>query len=196
MIARPRSPIAAALALLVCSPAHAHGMFTGFSGFWNGVFHVFISPEQVIGIFALGCAIARLGTSALQRPLLAHMLALPAGALAGLYALPPELEATRALPLLFAGIILIDPGEKTAAFPKLSIAAAAFAAGIACGAGVPPSDTRLTFAAGTLLGAVAVTGFALAGWERFYRPQLRIATRIAGSWMAAIGVLLLGAALR
>lgn len=181
---------------LLSGPAFAHSEFPGVGSFWNGALHLFVSPEEAIGLFAIGVAVARFGTERMQKPLLAHLLALPLGTIAGLFAAPAELESLRALPLLAPGVVLIVPAYSSLAYAVGAVGFASAATGFACGNAVPPDTSRLVFAAGMVFGALVVTGAALLVWERLARPWLHIGVRIAGSWMVAIGVMLLGAALR
>lgn len=192
----PRSAPALAAAVLVCAPAHAHSGFAGMSDFWNGALHLIFAVEQAITLLALGLAMARLESDKVAAPFHIYLIAFSVALVGGVALLPVEAEVLRPLPMILAGFLLIDPGDRTKTLPRAAVGAGAFAAGLSFGSAVPEETSRYMFAGGMFLGAVLLPTYAMLAWEQFYHPWFRIAIRIAGSWLAAIGIILLGATFR
>lgn len=166
------------------------------SDFWNGFLHLLIAPEQCITLLAIGLVMARLESDDTEAPFHLYLTGLAAGLLAGVLMLPAELEILRPAPLVLAGLLLIDPAERVRRVPRAAILIASTVAGISFGSAVPPDVSRFVFAGGMFLGAILFPTYAMVAWERLYVPWFRIGVRILGSWMAAIGIILVGAAFR
>jgi len=191
-----RRAAATALALtLAPGAAHAHLVETGLGPLYDGAAHLALSPEQYVPIF--GAALyAGLGGKASAR--LAIVL-LPAAwfvgnVLGGLLG-APNLAAPAWLFLLIAGgLVAADlrlPGRASAACATVIGFALGYSNGLAT-AQFPQSvraalgATAAIFVAASLAAAAAS---AASGWNK-------IAVRVAGSWIAASGLLALGWALR
>jgi urease accessory protein len=178
-----------ALLVVVPSPAHAHLMNTGLGPFYDGLAHLFVSPEDLLPVIALAC-LAGLRGPRFGR---AVLFALPAAWLAGAVAGP-------ILPLPFVtAFMTIALGAVVAAdkpLPLWLVVGGAVVLGLLHGSGNGVELARLN--AG-LLGAVgiAVALFVfvamLAGQVASVRAAwARIAVRVAGSWIAAMGLFMLG----
>lgn len=191
-----RSPWCGALLAAVAAPCQAHMVESGLGPYYDGMLHVVLTAEDLLPILALA-AIAGLGGKAHARltVLLLPLAWLVAGIIGAQVARPlPEFMAW--LPLvLVGGLLALDPRP-----PRLVLALLVVAVGAWLGYGngaalrVAGADIRAVIGStGTVLlattllaaGAVALQ----AGWRR-------IAWRVAGSWVAAAGVLLLGWTLR
>lgn len=184
---------ALAALLFLCWPgvADAHLMSTGVGPFYDGALHVLASADQVLPLLAL-CLLAGLRGKASGRAIL--------------FALPPALlvggAAGRwgpATPFIGVAstILLLTLGGLVAADVRLSSRAVILAA-TACGLligyanGAAMAEARL--GAVSLLG-IATTGFVAAALVTAFVVSLRaawmrIAVRAAGSWMVALGLLM------
>jgi hypothetical protein len=188
---------ATALALaptLAPSAAQAHLVETGLGPFYDGAAHLAASPEQYVPL--LGAALyAGLGGKACAR---LAILLLPAawfmGNLLGGLSGAPQLAAPTWLFLLLAGGLVASdlhlPGRGTAACVAVVGLALGYTNGLATARfpqpGATLGATAAIFVAVSLVAAAASTA---TGWKK-------IVVRVAGSWIAASGLLALGWALR
>ena len=171
-------------------------MIPGTGDFWNGVFHPFLAIEQGLALTALGFALARAGSSVTGRTLLVTLTAIAGGlALSALLA-PPTVQLLRPAPLILGGLVLIDPARIFSRQPLPFLVSLAILLGLSMGLDIPSSTSRVLFAAGLELGSIVILAYAIEAWTRLYRPWFQIAVRIVGSWLVAIGVIFVGAALR
>jgi urease accessory protein len=192
----PALYFAAGAVLLLSREAHAHSPIPGIGDFWNGVFHPFVAVEQGLTMVAFGLAIARAGAEAERWALRITIGAIACGLVLSAFSTPPISTLFRALPLILGGLVLIDPfGLCSRAFVPL-LGSLAFVLGLSMGWEIPSDATWSLFAGGSGLGAIVIAAYAMMAWQRFHRPWFAIAARILGSWLVAIGVILLGAALR
>jgi hydrogenase/urease accessory protein HupE len=197
------------LTLALATPAQAHLMNSGFGPFYDGLAHPLISPEDLLPAVAM-TLLAGLGSARAGRFVLATLpgawlvgmvagagVAAEAGVAAGwaigLPGAPAWLTAvvTALLGALVAGDLRL---------PLAVVIAVAAALGALHG-----YDNGRDLA-GTTGALVAIAGIAcslfaivslLAGQVAVLRAQwARLAVRISGSWIAAIGLLMLGWSVR
>jgi hydrogenase/urease accessory protein HupE len=188
--------VLALAALVLPARADAHLVTTGLGPVYDGIGHLLLTPEDLVPALALALYAGLRGPRAGRRALFTLPAAWLAGGLAGL-----RMSAPVGLPLATISFLLL--GVLVAADLDLSDRAiAAIAAGLGLVHGFL-DGAGLSGAASGALGLVGITvalfvGVALAtacvvaiehSWKR-------IAVRVAGSWIAAIGLLLLGWDLR
>lgn len=182
-----------ATVLLAPATAHAHLVNTGLGPFYDGVSHLALTPEDLLPALGLALLAGLQGAHGGRLILLALPAAWLAGGLAGL-AVPglgsPIVVTTVSL-LLVGGLVAAD-----AHVGRRPLAALATVLGLLHGYlnGASMSQARL--------GALGLTGivctlFVLvalgaAGVVAIRAPWGRIAVRVVGSWIVAIGLLLLG----
>ncbi len=176
-------------ALLAPGPALAHDAFGDLGPFYGSLLHPLADPLQ---------AILLVGTAAFLagRPLAAVRLALPlfagAAALAALalsmhpsLAAPPLLLGSGAL---LAGLAAALPAPWAPRWAGLSLAAATGAlTGLAPEA--PPDGLLLQPLLGTILGIAMLGTLLWFGLETAGRRLTPLVPRVAGSWVAAVGIL-------
>ena len=188
--------------LVVCivavpSPAHAHMMNTGFGPFYDGLTHLFVTPEDLLPAIALALLAGLRGPAAGRAVLWSMPLAWFTGcavvAAAGIDV------TTQAV----SGVTTFLVGALVAADLPLPIAAAvsvAIALGLVSGTvnGVELANARASsMTAVGIAAALFVLVALVAGHAASIRaPWARVAIRVAGSWIAAIGLLTLGWSLR
>jgi hydrogenase/urease accessory protein HupE len=166
---------------------------TGLGPIYDGVGHVLVSPDDLLPVVALALLAGLNGRAAGRKALLLLPLAWLAGGLVGYWArVPPLPGLTAAASLLLLGVLV-------AADRRLS---AALVAGLAVLLGLLHgwlNGAAISAAGREPLGIVGIAGAVFlivalvasqvvsagAAWAR-------IAVRVAGSWMAAIGLLMLG----
>lgn len=191
-----RAPPGLALALLP-EPALAHGGLPGGGGFYSGAAHPFLAVEQFVALAALGLLIGAHPGPGSRAPLAVLALGLALGLAFGL---GPAIARPALLALtLLTGILLAT----ALPVPLAARAALAGAIGWVVGADtdVPRPEVLDLFAAGAPYAGVFVGVFliclnavALASIAR--SPVPRIAVRVAGSWAAAIALMVLALQLR
>jgi hydrogenase/urease accessory protein HupE len=183
-------------AFLVClSPAtaRAHLVNTGFGPFYDGISHLLLSPDDLLGVLALAL-LAGLGGARHGRHAL---LVLPAAWLgAGLLGLraPAEVSWPVANTLSFlvvGGLVAVD--RRLA--PQLVAALALFVGGLhgyLNGTAMAQSGSGALALAGIATTVFVIVTLAAAFVVSLRAVWTRIAVRVAGSWIAAIGLLMLG----
>ena len=182
--------------------AHAHAPLPGIEGFYRGLAQPFTEPAQGLSLVAIGLLIGRLGADWVLRAFSSVLAAaITALLLTGLIWGAPFSW----LPNVLLGVALICGAVlalwRTPAGP--AVVALAVVAGLATGANALPEagDGMLITSAGSLAGLTVVLAYAAgaAAWlkrKEADQPVLQIAIRVAGSWIAAIVILLLAFALR
>jgi len=193
LVANRLVPGVALAALLVPGRAEAHLVNTGFGPFYDGISHLFVTAPDLLAVAALALLAGLRGDAIARGTLLAVIVAWALGGIAGLIMAPAViwtaittgsflllgalLAADRELP---AGVV-IGLGALVGMIHGFLNGAESAASGIGF-VGLVGSVAALAVLA-TLMSAAAVS---LAhGWTR-------IAVRVAGSWIAAIGILMLG----
>lgn len=181
--------------LLVCLPtlAHAHLVNSGLGPFYDGALHLLMSPGDLLGLVAVTLLAGLRGPRAGRLSVIVLPVAWFVAGLIGL-----NLSATLALPWLSV-LSLVILGALVAADPKLPPGAVATLAGL-YGAlhGLLNGSALAAIGAGPLsLFGIVVTVMVLAllvsaAVVSLQLAWTRIAVRVAGSWVAAVGLLMLG----
>ena len=179
--------------LLWPGTAHAHLVTTGLGPVYDGISHLFLTFDDLLPVVAMALLAGLNGPTTGRRALFALPVAWLAGGVAGYLSGAPLLPAgVTALSFLALGIL-------TAADLKLPppvVTALAVTMGIVHGW---LNGAAIAVAGREASGLVGITGaiFLLVALVSapvisLRRPWTRIAVRVAGSWTAAIGLLLLG----
>jgi urease accessory protein len=189
-------PVAAGF-LLLPVPAHAHLVTTGLGPLYDGISHLFLSFEDLLPLIALSLLAGLNGPGAGRLALFVVPAAWLLGGLAGFAAGSPLLPGTvtAASFLILGGLTAADRR-----LPANGLTALASALGLLHGwlngAGIAEAGREALGLVG-IVSAVFVVVTLLAAFVVWLRPPwTRIAIRVAGSWIAAIGLLLLGWGLR
>lgn len=188
---------AAATLVLLPAPAAAHLVTTGLGPVYDGASHFLVSFEDVLPVVAMALLAGLNGARSGRVALLVLPIAWLAGGLGGVLtgAIPLPGVATAVATLVLGGLLAIDRRLSPALVAALA-AALGLLHGWLNGAGIAAANREslallgiggMVFVAVALLAALAASVRAGAG---------RIAVRVAGSWIAAIGLLLIGWQLR
>ena len=179
------------------APAEAHLVTTGLGPLYDGISHVLLSPDDLLPILAMSLLAGLNGPEAGRRVLFGLTLAWLAGGLAGFILGRPLLPGT----LTCASFLVL--GGLTAADRRLSpsvVLCLAVSVGLLHGW---MNGTGIAAAQREVLGLVGIgsTIFVLAALGAAFAISLntwwmRVAVRVAGSWVAAIGLLMLGWSMR
>lgn len=185
----------AALALLAAltSPAQAHLVQTGFGDFYDGIAHVAATPADLLVVLALALLAGQSGTKAARYAAMALPAAWFAGGMLGAHwpsggamALPTTLSFA-----ISGALVALNARVRDTGIAVLAISAGILH-GYINGATMAPAEIGY-LALGGAVSAVFFLGVVVsaqvtalpAGW-----PQ--IVVRVAGSWIAATGMLMLG----
>jgi len=192
-----RALVVAAGLLVLPAPSHAHLVNTGLGPFYDGVSHFALTPEDLLPALALALLAGQRGSRAGRLALFALSAAWLVGGLAGL-AFPTIQSAT-----LLTTVSFLALGGLVAAEARLRpewVRGLAVVVGLLHGYlnGAAMSEAKL--GALGLVGIVStlflVVALAAAMVVAIRVPWGRVAVRVAGSWIVAIGLLLLGWSLR
>ena len=183
--------------LMYAAPVEAHLNTTGMGPIYDGLMHFLMSPEDFVPVLALALLAGLRGAAYGRRTLFVLPVAWLLGGLAGL-----SVAAANPHPFIAASWFLLL-GGLLAADAKLSLrvttALAVFLGlyhGYLNGTGMGLFETAAVVLLGLVFAVFVLVALAAAfvvGWRAEWA---RIAVRVAGSWIAASGLLMLGWAVR
>jgi hydrogenase/urease accessory protein HupE len=193
----PMRAFAVCTFLVRAFPAEGHLNSTGMGPFYDGSMHFLMSPEDIVPVLALALLVGLRGVAFGRRAL----FVLPAAWLFGGF-LGLTTVATRGNTILAAAWFLLL-GALLAADAKLSLrVTTALAAvlgvyhGYLNGTGMGPPRTGAVTLLGLIFAIFALIALAAAFVVRLRAEWARTSVRVAGSWIAASGLLMLGWAVR
>ena len=186
------------LAMALCpTPAQAHLNSTGMGPVYDGVMHFLMSPEDLVVVLALALLAGLRGTAYGRRALFTLPAAWLLGGLIGMNAAArdPSPVISAAWFLLLGGLLAADA--------KLSLSVTTGLAallGLYCGylngTGMGQPGSAVEAILGLVFAIFVLIALASAFVVQLRAQWTRIAVRVAGSWIAASGLLMLGWAIR
>jgi hydrogenase/urease accessory protein HupE len=200
-LSRTFSEIAFAAALLFAKRADAHLVTTGLGPVYDGIGHLLLTPEDLVPILALALYAGLRGARAGRLALFILPVAWMAGGLLGIRGGASPAAAAGIAPVPALSFVLL--GVLVAAdlrLPDGAVATLTAALGLVHGFLNGPALAGTGQGALGLIGIAAVAfvlvALAAAPVVSLKAPAARVAVRVAGSWIAAVGLLLLGWAFR
>jgi urease accessory protein len=184
------------VALLIClivstTPALAHSPIMGIGGVFGGVIHALLIPEHGLSLLALGLVLGRQQQAARR----AGLLIFAAGLVCGLVGAALTSEEMLAADILLVATGILGLFVAALWMPPLLALPLAAVAGITLGLDSKPDgisvDEGIRMLAGSGLGAVLALVIVAEGSVYLGGNAPLIATRVAGSWIAAIGIMVL-----
>lgn len=181
---------------LAAEAACAHVASTQAGAFHAGLLHPLTAPEHVLPMLALGLLAGQHGLNEGQGVLLAFVAALAAGAVLAL-----NQPGSDGILLLNLGSLVLIGGLVAAAWRLQTALLYALALGFGMthgysnGAALPPNLSPPIYILGLVAAALLAMGYGLAVSDALLRLKPnwpRVAVRVAGSWVAAVGILALG----
>ena len=193
-----RSDTVAAGLLLALGPlqAHAHLIETGLGPVYDGIIHFALTPEDLIPALALVLLAALRGKSHARRVVLVLPVAWLLGGTAGTIGGAPAFAVPAWLPLLVLGGLVAADARLPAGATTAIAALLGIVLGYANGAAMVQAGPGLRGVIGIAATVFVITILVAACVAAWQAGWLRIAWRVAGSWIAASGLLLLGWSLR
>ena len=193
--ARPGRTLALSAVTVAATPwpAHAHLVDTGFGAFYDGALHLLATPEDLLPVVAL-TVLAGLRGAAVGR---AVMLALPLAWLAGVavgqaWSWPwPGAVTTAVTTVAFGGLTAANSSLRRGWVIALSVALG-LVHGALNGAVLAEAGLGMRAGAGVACTVLVVVSVGSALIVTLTAPWTRVAARVAGSWIAATGLLMLG----
>lgn len=175
--------------------ACAHLVNSGLGPFYDGIAHPFATPEDVLTVIALALLAGLAGKQQSRALLFLLPMAWVGGALVG--------RMNTVVPLAVSAVLLIAVGALVAADRPWRVTFV-IAVGLGCGllsglrngAAVGYGATSLISIAGTGCAVFVLVALISGQVASIHKDWGRIVVRIGGSWIAAIGLLMLGWALR
>jgi urease accessory protein len=190
--------LALAITLMAAPSAQAHLMNMGFGPFNDGLVHLFATPEDLLPVIALALMAGLRGPRFGRAVLFALPVAWLIGSAAGLLlASPITLPVADTIITIALGVLLAtDRPLPLAAVVCLGIVLGLFH-GILNGSDLPRASSSSQISAAGVAAALFVAVSLLAGQAASMRARwARVVVRMAGSWIVAIGLLMLGWAMR
>ena len=198
-IPKHRCSITLAIALLslllpVCAEAHLPTI--GLGPVYDGVFHLLLSPEDLIPVIALALFAGQKGTGSSRRVLWILPLAWFLGGFTGMFFGTPRGSALTCLSFLLLGGLIAANAKLYVPLITALAATVGFFHGYLNGSGI----NRFNDGTYALVGLSLAVFVIVAIFTSFVIPLRQqwalIVVRVAGSWIAASGLLMLGWALR
>jgi hydrogenase/urease accessory protein HupE len=174
----------------------AHLVTTGLGPVYDGIGHLLVTPEDLLPVLALALFAGLRGVGAGRRVLYilpsAWLVGGGVGLLAhGLPVFPSPALSSLILGTLVAADLRVPPPAVTALALGLGLVH-----GVHNGVAMQQAGAGAMGLLGLLAALVVLVALVAAGVVSLQQQWTRIAVRVAGSWMAAIGLLMLGWALR
>jgi len=183
------------LALLagVPIPAYAHLVNSGLGPFYNGALHLLLSPGDLLAVLAVSLLAGQSGKASARWAVIALPLAWGAATLAGLVlGTVTGLGWLRVALLILVGV-LVAAGARLPALGLASLAVLiGLVQGLENGGTFAASGSGILSVAGTASAVLILTLLTAALAVSLRAAWTRIALRVGGSWIAAVGVLMLG----
>ncbi len=182
-----------ALSAVVATPAHAHLVETGFGAFYDGIAHLAVTPTDLLVVVALALLAGQRGTHAARQTVFALPVAWWVSGIIGAHW--PALAALSSLTTLsfaLAGVLV----ALNAKVWDVGVVAFAIAAGVlhglTNGATLTVADSGGLALGGVVSGIFFLTTILSAEVVALPTGWPQIVVRVAGSWIAATGLLMLG----
>lgn len=179
------------------SVAEAHLTSSGLGPFYDGLLHLLTSPEDLAAAIGLALLCGLRGANHGRRAFLIVPLAWLLGSFVGLVAMTPQNSdiVSASWLLVLGALIALDAKLPLAATTALG-ALLGLMHGYSNGSGMNLTLAVVLALLGLATAVATMTVLPAAIGVRFGGGWTRIAIRVAGSWIAASGLLLLGWSIR
>ena len=183
--------------LLLPSIARAHLTDTGLGPIYDGIAHLLLSFDDLLPVIALALLAGLNGARAGRLVLFVLPVAWLAGGMVGVLATgaaPPGIVTS--LSLLALGVLTATSAKLRPALVVILAIALGLMHGWLNGAAIAAAGREANGLFGIAATIFVVVALAAALVVSLRNPWTRIAVRVTGSWIAAVGLLLLGWSLR
>ena len=185
--------IVSLVAFLCSDPAEAHLNSTGMGPIYDGLMHFLMSPEDLVPALALALLAGLRGAAYGRRASFTLPVAWLVGSLFGLTAAATTGSAflSSLWFLLLGGLLIADAKLSLRSLTALAVLLG-LVHGYWNGTGMEPSALAVVALVGLASGVFVLVVLAAALVVPLRAQWTRIAVRVAGSWIAASGLLMLG----
>ncbi|MCB1776032.1 MAG: HupE/UreJ family protein [Candidatus Competibacteraceae bacterium] len=174
-------------------PAHAHLVETGFGGFYDGIAHLAITPADLLVVIALALFAGQRGTRTARMVVFALPLAWWLGGLIGArWSVVTTLPLLTTLSFALAGVLVALNMRVREIGVAIFAVIAGLLHGVVNGATLAPGGASGLALAGVVSAIFFLTAVLSAEVTALPAGWPGIAVRVAGSWIAATGLLMLG----
>jgi hydrogenase/urease accessory protein HupE len=181
---------------LVPSSAEAHLVTTGLGPIYDGVWHVLVSPEDLIPIAAMAMVAGLNGPQAGRLAVFALTASWLAGGAAGYTIGHPIASAVTIFPIFLLGVLTAADARMSPRLVTWLAVAVGLLHGWLNGVGIATTEREPGGLVGIAIATFVLVTLVAAAVVSLCEAGIRIAVRVAGSWIVAIGLLMLGWALR
>lgn len=189
--------LAAFMIFLWPAPASAHLVSTGFGPFYDGITHLALSPDDLLGVLAIALLAGLLGAQHGRVALFALPLTWLIGGLIGLqFNQEISLPALSTLSFLIVGVLVALDKKLPLAFIYGLASILGLLHGFLNGTAMAQAGNGFLSLLGITAGIFIIVALVSAFVVSLRRAWVRIVVRVAGSWITAIGLLMLGWAFR
>ena len=182
--------------LLLPARAEAHLPTIGLGPVYDGIFHFLLSPEDLIPVIALALLSGQRGPGFGRRVLWIVPLAWFSGGLLGMFAAGPRGSALNCVSFLLVGGLVAANAKISLRVITALAAFLGFFHGYLNGIGISRFNDGTYAVLGLALAVFVVVAIFASLVVPLRRQWTLIVVRVAGSWIAASGLLMLGWALR
>ena len=187
-----RAPIAAGL-LALPGAAQAHLVTSGLGPFYDGALHLLLSPGDLLGLLAMALLAGLRGTRAGRLTVIVLPAAWLMAGLLGLALAPlPDLRWLGIVSLLILGLLVAADLRLPATAVAVLAAIYGTVHGLLNGAALAAIGAGTPALLGIVLTALVLSLLIAAAVAPLRLLWARVAIRVAGSWVAAVGMLMLG----
>jgi urease accessory protein len=174
-------------------PAYAHLVNSGLGPFYNGMLHLLLSPGDLLAVLAVSLLAGQSGKASARSAAIMLPAAWSGAALAGLALGTSAGLGWLEVSLLIVLGILVAVGIQLHALVMTPLAAlTGLVHGLENAGAFVASDSSLVAVAGIAAAVLVLTLLVAAFAVSLRAAWTRIALRVGGSWIAAIGMLMLG----
>lgn len=190
---KPGAACCAAASGLLPAVALAHGWGGRNTPLYDGLLHVLLNPAFILPVAGMALLAGRGGRERLARAQPALALGVAAGALLAVIGPGwPAVVLANRLFIVVAGLLVV----LDAAWPQPFVLGVVLLGGALTGhellVSEPPAGDTLRFCLGAMLGAMVLQGGVGGLTLLAQQAWARVAVRVAGSWIAAIGIIYAG----
>jgi urease accessory protein len=173
--------------------AQAHLVTSGLGPYYDGALHLLMSPVDLLGLVAVALLAGRRGAQAGRLTAITLTVAWLLGGLVGLW-LPnvPDLAAIGTVSFLVMGLLVAVDVRLSAVGIAFIAAAYGVLHGLINGAALAAAGAEASTLFGVVLAVLCLAVLTAAAVVPLTALWARVAVRVAGSWIAAVGILMIG----
>lgn len=177
--------------------AGAHLVSTGFGPLYDGITHFALSPDDLLGVLAIALLSGLLGAQYGRVTLFTLPLTWLIGGLIGIrFDQEISLPVLNTLSFLIVGMLVVADKKLPLAFIYGLAMVLGLLHGFLNGTAMAQAGSGFLSLLGIAAGIFVIVALVSAFVVSLQRVWVRIAVRVAGSWITAIGLLMLGWAYR